>query len=530
MAGASPQAWLEEELLCSICLQIYTDPVILNCNHSFCRGCIDKTWDEAVFDAYPCPECGAEYRKRLNLEKNFELASIIQKYSALETSISAVLCNYCVSNPRPAAKTCLKCESSMCPEHLRHHTESGVFKNHLLVGPTADVSRWKCTEHQELLKVYCRDDQVCVCTLCTVIGKHRDHRFGSISEGEQELRTSFNDQMEKVRDNVRAVQTALRDLQKEKQKSQDKMKQKKIKIKEKRDALRKQIENEEREIFEYLDREESRVIAEIDAQITNLHGKMRDFKKYLNNLNNISKKKEITFIQMFNSVTDRLSDLSKPFPLLPTPGLDTTKLQEMEHWLQERVERDRDITVLLYGQTPILNRGTAHPQLAVSYSNRSVTLTRQKPKYPDNPGRFDCFPQVLCAEGVSCGRSYWEVEVRGGCWRVGVCYRSLRRKGPGAECSLGMNDKSWSLCSVLGSYTALYNGNKTTISAANPSRVGVYVDFEAGMISFYSVSDRRLTLLHIFPPQAFTKPLYPALTVNECGECITMCDLSQTFS
>ncbi|XP_067824117.1 E3 ubiquitin/ISG15 ligase TRIM25-like [Heptranchias perlo] len=528
MATASPQAWLEEELICSICLQIYTDPVILNCKHSFCRDCIEKTWDKAVFTVYPCPECRAEYKKRPYLEKNYKLANIIQKYNAWDTSITFLPCNYCTS--KPAVKTCLKCEASMCPEHFRHHTESAVFKNHLLVEPTADVSRWKCTEHQELLKIYCKDDKVCVCTLCTLIGKHKDHRCGSISEGEKELRTSFNDQMGKIRNNVEAVQAAVRDLQKEKQKTQDEIKQKKIKIKKKSDALRKQIENEEREVFEYLDREENRVIAEIDAQIRKLNAKARDFRKYLNDQNNVSKEKDIIFIQVFNSEAARLSDLSKPIPSLPSPGLDATKLQELEQWLQERVERDRDITVLLYGQTPTLDLVTAHFQLAVSHSNRSAALTRQNKKYSNNPQRFDCFPQVLCAEGVSFGRSYWEAEVKGGCWRLGVCYRSLSRKGQGAECSLGMNEKSWSLCSVLGSCTALYNGNKTKVTAGNPSRVGVYVDFEAGVISFYSVSDRRLTLLHTFQQQSFTEPLYPAVTVNEYDQCITLCDLSLTFS
>ncbi|XP_041061423.1 tripartite motif-containing protein 60-like [Carcharodon carcharias] len=516
MATASPQVWLEEEMICSICLQIYTDPVILNCKHSFCQVCIKKTWDEAVFDAYPCPECRAEYRKRPILQKNFKLASIIQKCKAQDPSICLLSCT---SKPHPAVKTCLKCESSMCPVHLGNSTNS-----------TADMSLWKCTEHQEPLKIYCKDDKVCVCTLCTLIGKHKGHNCGSINEGEKELRTSFNNRTEKIRNNIEVVQVTLRDLQKEKLKTQDEIKQKKIKIKEKSDALKKRIESEEREIFDYLDREEKHVIAEIDAQIQDLNGKMSDFKKYLTNLNNVSKKKEIFFIQMFNSEAGRLRSLSKPFVSLPSPCLDATKLQQLAHWSQEQVERNRDILVLLYGQTPILDPNTAHPQLVVSLSKRNVTLTRQKRKYPDNPGRFDCFPQVMCAEGMNCGLAYWEVEVPGGCWRVGVCYKSLSRKGPGAKCSLGMNDKSWSLCSVLGSYTALHNGNKMKITAENPSRVGVYVDFEAGIISFYSVSDRKLTLLYSFQQQTFIEALYPALTVNECDDCITICDLSFTFS
>ncbi|XP_038633615.1 E3 ubiquitin-protein ligase TRIM7-like [Scyliorhinus canicula] len=527
MATAPPQAWLDEELMCSICLQIYTDPVILNCKHSFCQVCITKTWDEAIFEAYPCPECRAEYRRRPHLQKNFKLASIIQKYKAEDPSICS-LSHTC--NSHRAVETCLECESSMYPVHLRDPTEGIMFKNHLLADPTAGESLWRCTEHQELLNIYCKDDKVCVCTFCTLIGKHKGHNCGMISEGEKELRHIFNNQTEMIRNNIDVAQASLGDLQREKQKTKDEIKQKKIKIKLKSDALRRRIESEERELFDYLDREEKRVIAEMDGQINNLHGKVSEFREYLTNLNNVSKEKKISFIQMFNSEAGKLGSLSKPFTALPAPGLDATKLQELAHWLQERVERNRDITILIYGQTPILDPATAYPQLVVSLSKRNVTLTRQKTRHPDNPARFDCFPQVLCAVGVNCGRSYWEVNVPGGCWRVGVCYKSLSRKGPGAQCSLGMNEKSWSLCSVLGSYTALHDGNKTKITAGNPSRVGVYVDFEAGIISFYGVSDRKLTLFHSFQSQRFSEPLHPALTVNECDDCITMCELSVALS
>lgn len=188
MATGLAQDALGEELTCAICLEIYTDPVVLDCKHSFCCACIEETWNETNIVSYSCPECRAEYSERPVLERNFKLANIVQRYLALEVSRNAILCNYCTQKRRPAVKTCLKCEASMCAEHLRHHTESAVFKNHLLVDPTADVSRWKCTEHQELLKIYCKDDQVCVCTLCTLIGKHKDHSCESIGEGEKELR------------------------------------------------------------------------------------------------------------------------------------------------------------------------------------------------------------------------------------------------------------------------------------------------------------------------------------------------------
>uniref|UniRef100_A0A4W3JYF7 RING-type domain-containing protein n=1 Tax=Callorhinchus milii TaxID=7868 RepID=A0A4W3JYF7_CALMI len=179
---------LSGDLTCAICLGIYTDPVVLECKHSFCRACIEEFWSGAAPGTYSCPECRAETSERPGLEKNFKLASIVQKYLALQSSQDAVLCNYCTESPLPAVKTCLKCEASLCPIHLKHHRENSVFKSHSLTELTTDLFLWKCPEHQKSLEIYCKDDKVCVCSLCAFIGKHKNHNFSSISEGEKELR------------------------------------------------------------------------------------------------------------------------------------------------------------------------------------------------------------------------------------------------------------------------------------------------------------------------------------------------------
>lgn len=102
---------------------------------------------------------------------------------------SPVPCHYCPkSSYKSAVKTCLVCGASMCTEHLRPHLDSPVFQNHTLVPPAEDISTWRCQEHQEINRIYCRQCGVCVCTVCTVIGSHRDHVCISIKEAERELR------------------------------------------------------------------------------------------------------------------------------------------------------------------------------------------------------------------------------------------------------------------------------------------------------------------------------------------------------
>lgn len=106
-------------------------------------------------------------------------------------STSPVPCHYCPkAGYQSAVKTCLVCGASMCKEHLRPHLESPVFQNHTLVPPMEDISTWRCQEHQEINRIYCRQCGVCVCTVCTVIGSHRDHVCISIREAERELRVS----------------------------------------------------------------------------------------------------------------------------------------------------------------------------------------------------------------------------------------------------------------------------------------------------------------------------------------------------
>lgn len=104
---------------------------------------------------------------------------------------SPVPCHYCPkSRCQHAVKSCLVCGASMCAEHLRPHLDSPVFQNHTLVPPMEDISLWRCQDHQEINRIYCRQCGVCVCTVCTVIGSHRDHECISVREAERELRVS----------------------------------------------------------------------------------------------------------------------------------------------------------------------------------------------------------------------------------------------------------------------------------------------------------------------------------------------------
>uniref|UniRef100_A0A3B3S399 B30.2/SPRY domain-containing protein n=1 Tax=Paramormyrops kingsleyae TaxID=1676925 RepID=A0A3B3S399_9TELE len=170
-----------------------------------------------------------------------------------------------------------------------------------------------------------------------------------------------------------------------------------------------------------------------------------------------------------------------------------------------------------------LDPNTAHGRLSLSEGNRKVTWGAWQ-AYPDHPERFySGVPQVLCRVSLT-GRCYWEADWSGDGVLIGVTYKGIGRKGVSADCVLGANDKSWSLSCSSDSYSVCHN-NKRTVIPIEPSgsrRVGVYLDWAAGTLSFYRVSSDGLTLLCSFT-SSFTEPLCPGFGIyTNCSVSLCM--------
>lgn len=149
--------------------------------------------------------------------------------------------------------------------------------------------------------------------------------------------------------------------------------------------------------------------------------------------------------------------------------------------------------------------------------------------YGEHEARFSCFPQVLAAGALRNGRHYWEVRVRAdeGRWKVGVCEAQIERKGQRDGSRLGCNPFSWCVACDRRRVEVLHN--KVAVAVAAPAdglqAVGVFLDFEEGILSFFSVTpEGSLVPLHSYR-QAFTEQLYPALSVSKTQ--LTFCDLFQ---
>ncbi|KAM3849247.1 protein NLRC3-like [Diretmus argenteus] len=176
-----------------------------------------------------------------------------------------------------------------------------------------------------------------------------------------------------------------------------------------------------------------------------------------------------------------------------------------------------------------LDPNTANRNLSLSEDNRTMTAVREKQPHPDHPERFDFCYQLLCRDGLT-GRCYWEVQWEGEVY-IGVTYRGIKRRGEGADCWLGWNEHSWSLLCSDDSYIAWHNENRTYTHVrpcSDSNRVGVYLDWPAGTLSFYRVSSDSLIHLHTFH-STFTEPLYPGFGVGLrwFGASVSLCQIEE---
>lgn len=152
---------------------------------------------------------------------------------------------------------------------------------------------------------------------------------------------------------------------------------------------------------------------------------------------------------------------------------------------------------------------TAHKQLVFSDDKREVHQDIEEQPYPEHPDRFLFWAQVLFEPALK-SRSYWEVEWSGSWAGIGVTYKSIGRKGADNGCVMGYNEVSWSLHCSADSYRAYHNYKSVVVHVplARCQRLAVYLDWRAGILSFYRVSSgKSLTHLHTFNTK-FTEPIF----------------------
>ncbi|KAM4618765.1 tripartite motif-containing protein 14 [Polymixia lowei] len=460
------------------------------------------------------------------------------------TNTGPVPCHYCPSaGQQSAVKTCLVCGASMCVEHLRPHLDSPVFLNHTLVAPMEDISSWRCQEHQEMNHIYCRQCAVCVCTVCTVIGSHREHTCISIREAERELRGNLKEEIKQLQETEQVLMNRVAELTQKKQDFEAVLCEAQAGVQQQYMAMREALEQEEQSALQCVTQEESRTLGGLEVHLGQLQNSLMSVQKGLYTLEGLADAKgdkrvqEQAFIMEYSKITQMFSDVGSGIQYLEAPEeVDHARLNFLQKWTEKRLDTvvislsDRDTYRLLYGIIPSLDADTAHPKLLLSEDNRMVTYSEAQQAYPEQGIRFSSFPQVLASRAMAKGRSYWEVEVslNEGRWKVGLCEAQMGRKGQKDSCRLGFNPYSWCLGCEKGKLEALHDKVAVSVATERLHRVGIFLDFDEGILSFFNVTPGgSLSLLHCYRHK-FTEPLYPALSVSKTQ--LTICNLFQMSS
>ncbi|XP_041717527.1 E3 ubiquitin-protein ligase TRIM39-like isoform X1 [Coregonus clupeaformis] len=531
--ASSSSVLSDEWFLCSICMDVFTEPVSIQCGHNFCMTCIRKYWDSN--DLCQCPMCKNTFDKRPDLLVNAfisEMAAQFRKSVKRKAPSSPdqcpakpgeVSCEICTEMKLKALKSCLVCLTSYCETHLEPHQRVAALRRHKLIDPVQNLEDRICKTHERLLELFCRTDQMCVCVLC-IKTDHKTHnmvpleeefgeRKGKLEKTEAKVQQKIQERLDKVQEIKHSVEVSKRDAEREIADS--------VKV---FTALVRSIEKNQADLIEVIEKKQK--AAEMQAE-----GLIKELEQEITELNRRS-----TELEQLSHTEDHLH-LVQSFPTLctPPPTKDWSEIIvhsdlcvmtlrrvvcQLEETLNKEIEKLPEIKLKRMQQYAVdvtLDPNTAQRELILSEDGKQVRHGDTQQNLPDNPKRFDPVLIVLGKEGFSSGRFYYEVTVTGKTgWSLGVARESINRKRnitlcPDSGCwAVVLTDRSkYAACAPI--FTPLYLREK-------PQKVGVFVDYEEGQVSFYDVEAR--SHIYSFTGCTFTEKLYPCFNpaVNHGGK------------
>ncbi|XP_010886129.2 tripartite motif-containing protein 16 [Esox lucius] len=546
----------QDQFCCSICLDLLKEPVTINCGHSYCSNCIEDCWDkDEEKGIYSCPQCRHTFSPRPALMKNSLLAMVVgnMKKTGLHPTHHAlcfagpgdVECDFCNGRKQKALKSCLVCLASYCETHLQPHYNVAPLMKHKLVKATTQLQDNICSHHDKLLEIFCRTDQQCICYLCTM-DEHKGHDTVSITAEKTEKQKQIGMNQNKVKQRVEEREKELKELR---QAVESLSRSAQAAVEESERIFTQLIDSMERrrsEVKELIAAQENTAVSQAENLMESLEQEIAELKRREVELEKLTHTEDhIHFLEIYQSLaspivfTDLPTITVHPLQYFGDVSEAVSNLREKldsifkREWcrISTRVnlvdvihppEPQTRAEFLQYSCRLTLDPNTLYRQLFLSEQNRKVKLKRKGHSYPSSPDRFTQLCQVLCKQGLS-GRGYWEVEWSG--WKIyaAVSYKGISRSGSAEDCQFGHNEKSWSLECCSNGYFFRHNNVKTEVTYPRSSRVGVYLDHQAGTLSFYSVSD-EMTLLHRVQT-TFTQPLYPGFWLHCFKTTAELCEL-----
>ncbi|XP_030580736.1 E3 ubiquitin-protein ligase TRIM21-like [Archocentrus centrarchus] len=540
----------EDQFLCSICLDVFTDPVSTPCGHNFCKTCITQHWD--INQRSQCPMCKETFSTRPQLRINTFISEMVaqfrreaqQKASSSSSEQQAakpgeVPCDVCTGTKLKALKSCLVCLTSYCQTHLEPHLTKKGLKRHQLVEPEENLEGRMCMKHDKPLELFCKTDQTCVCMLCPVLD-HKNHEFVPLREEYEGKKAELGKTEAEIQQMIQKRRLKIQQIRESVKMSKDAADREEAEGVQVFTALMESVERGLKELMKEVKDKQEATEKQAEGLIKDLEQEVSELMKRSSEVEQLSRSEDhLHLLQSFSSLkaappTKDWTEVSIHPPsyegtvVRAVAQLEDTLRKDMKKLLAEAELR----RVQQYAVDVTLDPDTAHPKLILSDDGKQVNHGDVKKKLPDNSERFSNCVMVLGKQSFSSGRFYFEVQVKGKTeWDLGVARESINRKG---IITLRPQNGFWTVAlRNENEYKAFDDPRVSLCLQPGPEKVGVFVDYEEGLVSFYDVD--AAALIYSFTGCSFTHKLHPFFSpcLNDGGRNsapLIICPVNQTES
>uniref|UniRef100_A0A3Q1CRG6 Uncharacterized protein n=1 Tax=Amphiprion ocellaris TaxID=80972 RepID=A0A3Q1CRG6_AMPOC len=504
-----------DQFLCSICLDVFTNPVSTSCGHNFCKDCITKQWDN--MDSCQCPKCKEVFKTRPVLQVNTSISESVQQAA----KPGEVPCDVCTGIQRKALKSCLP-----------HLTKLGLRK-HQLMEPVEKLEGRMCLKHYKPLALFCQTDHTCVCVFCSVLD-HKTHEFVPLKTEYEEQKAKLVKTEVEIQQMIQKRRLKIFEIRESLKISTDAVDRQNAESVQIFTALQECVEKYLSQLIEELEEQQKTAEKQAEDAIKHLEKQISELMKRSSEVEQLSSSEEhLHFLQSFWTLKAALPTDDWMEICVRPPSYERTverAVSQLEEMLTENMKKTKLKQIKKFAVDVTLDPGTAHPNLILTDDGKQVKVGDVWKNLPDSPQRFFSAPCVLGKQSFSSGRFYFEVLVKGKtCWTLGVVRESINRKG---GIKVSPRHGYWTVVLRNGNEYKAGDGPSVCLHLrSGPEKVGVFVDYEEGLVSIYDAD--TAVLIFSFTGCFFTEKLHPYFCpcLNDRGKNsapLIICPVSQT--